>query len=76
MLNDEKNRDEVSQETREKLNKYLSSDLDYFGVQIYHNDELELLFMAMNEYYRLLSMEYFIVKKKLLDYQADLLNNK
>ena len=75
MINDERFLEELSQETREKLNKYLTSDFRYFNVQTYRDNEIELLFMAMNEYYRLLSMGYYLMKKGLLDYQVELLNS-
>ena len=74
MINNELFMEELLQETREKLNKYLTSDLKYFDIQVYIDNEIELLFMAMNEYERLLSYGYYLLKKKLLDYQVELLN--
>ena len=77
IINNEMFSNELSQETKNKLNEYLSSNFKYFGFKVvyhYHNDELEFLFMAINEYYRLLSMGYFLLKKQLLDYQVELLN--
>lgn len=74
MINNELFVEELPQETREKLNNYLTSDLKYFAIQEYLANEIELLFMAMNEYERLFTCGYYLLKKKLLDYQIELLN--
>ncbi len=64
---------EISIEIRDSLNLFLSQEWDYFGFSQYHNDNLKVLFGALNNYSFLLSKGYFIIKKKILDYQEELL---
>jgi hypothetical protein len=73
LLADNKYQSEITKDMKENFELYLSKQWTYFGVQIYHEDNLNMLFTAMNNYAFLLSRGYFLLKKKLLNYQEDLL---
>ncbi len=64
-------RNEISQQTIENFEKYLSKEWEYFNGTEYYNDNLQILFNAANEYNYLLSRKYFITKLDLLNYQID-----
>jgi hypothetical protein len=72
LLSNEEYKIEISAEVKESFNKYLSKDWYYFGNKAYYNENLDILFKAMNNYYLLLSKYYSLSKKKLLKYQAEL----
>jgi Zn-dependent protease with chaperone function len=63
---------ELTQETRESFGKYLSKEATYFDNGQYVDANLQLLFQVINGYAYLISRGHFLVKKKLLNYQADL----
>ncbi len=60
---------EISQQTIESFQKYLSKEWEYFNGTEYYNDNLQTLFNATNEYSYLLSRKYFVTKLDLLNYQ-------
>nr|WP_321412283.1 M48 family metallopeptidase [uncultured Carboxylicivirga sp.] len=66
---------EITVEIKEKLEKYTSTTLEYFGGVSYFNENLNLLYTAINNYGFLLSRKYFLIKRKLLTYQEELLKN-
>lgn len=70
MLDDALYTTEINDEMRKTLNLYTSEKLQYFGKQIYFDENLQTLFAALNSYEFLVSRGYFILKKELLDYQA------
>lgn len=45
----------------------------YFANNKYIDEELNILYSALNNYIFLLSRGYFLIKKELLDYQCELL---
>lgn len=54
------------------LNKYLFSEWVYFEGAHYNEDNLELLFKALGHYAALMSERYLAIKRKLLNYQCEL----
>ncbi len=64
---------EITPEIKENLELYLSNPWQYFGNDKYLEENLEILFSAMNNYAFLLSRGFFLTKQKLLSYQEDLL---
>ncbi len=64
---------EITTEIKENLELYLSNPWQYFGNDKYFDENLEILFSAMNNYAFLLSRGFFLTKQKLLSYQEDLL---
>lgn len=63
----------INQAIHDDLEKYLSKKWEYFGNQKYFDENLGVLFQAMNHYHFLLSQALFLSKKRLLDYQAELI---
>jgi Zn-dependent protease with chaperone function len=66
---------EITMEIKEKLEKYTSTTLDYFGGVSYFDENLNILYTAINNYGYLLSRKYFLMKRKLLTYQEELIKN-
>lgn len=69
LMEDEILKDEISQQTIEIFEKYLSEEWRYFNGAVYIDENLKILFTATNYYYNLLSRKYFLTKKELLNYQ-------
>jgi Zn-dependent protease with chaperone function len=76
LLTDSVIKNELTPEVKTDLYKYTSTTLDYFDGTSYLNDNLAILYTALNQYSILLSRKYFLVKKALLNYQIELLDNK
>ncbi len=64
---------ELTKEIKENFELYLKKKWQYFGNEKYFDSNLEILFTAMNNYAFLLSRGYFLIKKKLLNYQMELI---
>ena len=64
---------EITKEMKSNFELYLSKKWQYFENEKYINNNLEMLFSAMNNYAFLLSRGYFLIKQKLLNYQAELI---
>lgn len=75
LLSDSLLKDEITLELKEKLAQFSSAKLDYFGGVSYDEENLDLLFSAINTYAYLLSRKYFIMKRNLLTYQEELIKN-
>lgn len=73
LLADGKYQTELTKEIKDNFELYLSKQWQYFGNEKYFDNNLEILFTAMNNYAFLLSRGYFLLKKELLDYQVELL---
>lgn len=58
----------------ENFEKYLSKSWSYFGTISYYTNNLELLYKAINDFGFLIGRKYFLLKKKMLSYQANLAN--
>jgi len=67
---------EINDEIRDIFTTYVAKSLVYFSYQTYHEDNLQVLFKALHNYADLLTSVYFLKKKALLEYQADLLSLK
>lgn len=57
---------------RTNLEQYLSKDWLYFEEQTYHETALSMLFDAINNFQYLNHRGYFLIKKRLLDFQVGL----
>ncbi len=64
---------ELTKDITDNFELYLSKQWQYFGNEKYHDKNLEIIFTAMNDYAFLLSRGYFLIKKKVLKYQSELL---
>ncbi len=64
---------EITKEIKENFELYLTKKWQYFGNEKYFDNNLEMLFSAMNNYAFLLSRGYFLTKQKLLKYQEELI---
>ncbi|MBP1617435.1 MAG: hypothetical protein H6Q14_1262 [Bacteroidetes bacterium] len=64
---------EITLDIKEKLEKYASTTLEYFGGVSYFDENLHILYSAVNSYGYLLSRKYFLMKRKLLTYQEALI---
>jgi len=73
ILEDSKYQLEITQEIKDNFNLYISKEWKYFGNEKYFDDNLEILFIAMNNYQFLLSRGYFLLKKELLNFQIELI---
>ncbi|MEM8906802.1 MAG: M48 family metallopeptidase [Bacteroidota bacterium] len=73
LLADEAFQAALQPDKKAALEKYLSRDWTYFRGESYFEDNLNVLFEAMNSFNYLLSRKYFVLKKRLLDYQLTLL---
>ncbi len=69
ILNEDLYQQELTQEIKDNLEKYCSTTLKYFGNESYYENNLNTLYDAINSYGFLLSRGYFILKKKVLDFQ-------
>lgn len=58
------------------IEKYVSKEWEYFGLTIYNNEELELLYAALQSCQNISNLVYFDLKNKLLKYQEKLLHSK
>lgn len=74
LMSDELFQVEINQEIKQKLNTYLKEDLIYFRNESYLDSNLELLFYVMNIFQHLNSKGFFLHKKRVLSYQAELLD--
>jgi hypothetical protein len=73
ILTNDKFQEEINGAIRNNLELYLSHDWVYYTSDQYEHVNLGILFTAMNNYTYLLSRAFFLQKKKLLDYQAALI---
>lgn len=62
----------ISNEIDTAFKKYLEKDYIYFGNERYFDKEMDVLFTALNYYQFVISKGYFLLKKKILDYQFEL----
>ncbi len=74
MLENQEYQTEITQEIKENFDLYLSKEWKYFGNERYYENNLEILFNAMNNYVFILSKIYYLKKQKLLNYQEELIN--
>ena len=67
---------EFTPQLKKDFESYLSKSWTYFAGSNYINENLDILFKAMNGFGYLLSRRFFFLKKDLLDYQVSLLHLK
>jgi len=75
LLSDSILQNEITTETKEKIEQYISKTLDYFGVTTYFNENLDILYTAIHNYGYLLSRKYFLMKREILTYQEELVKS-
>lgn len=63
---------EITTSMRENFDNYLSKDWTYFDGENYHETSLRMLFDAINAFQYLNNRGYFLIKKKLIDFQIEL----
>lgn len=68
--------EEFTKKAKENFVQYLSKKWQYFGDGNYYEDNLMILVTAINDYSSLLPRGYFLLKKKLLMFQVELMKNK
>lgn len=73
ILTDNRYREDMTKDMKTNFDLYLSNELVYFANEAYQEEKLEILYVAMNNYSYLLSKGYFLLKKKLLNYQEELM---
>ncbi len=76
MLDNKTYAEQMTPDIKENFELYLSKKWDYFGRQRYFENNLSILFTALNNYAQMLSKGYFEHKKRLLNYQIELMDNK
>jgi Zn-dependent protease with chaperone function len=64
----------LTEKEKAEINEYLQASGSYFENNVYNEDQLKLLFNAINIHTFLLSRAFYEQKKRLLDYMASLLN--
>lgn len=69
LMEDETLSNEFSEQIVENFENYLSRQWEYFNGEDYYNNNLQMLFAAVNDYNYLLSRKYFVTKLDLLNYQ-------
>lgn len=75
MLSDEFYRAEITKEMKENFEQYISKTWEYFSGTAYYNENLNMLYAAMHNYAYLLSRSYFLLKKKILAYQSEIVKD-
>lgn len=66
---------EISDEIQQNLRQYTSATWEYFNGTNYNEQNLDILYKALTNYAYLLSRGYFLMKKKILSYQAELIKS-
>ena len=63
---------ELAKDTLDGLTRFVNNDLVYFEGSAYHDDNLNLLFTAIHQYYYMTFRAYFLHKYNLLNFQKDI----
>ena len=74
ILENELYKSELTELIKENFDKYLKENWVYFTNNKYIDYELQILFKSINDYGYLISRGYFLIKKDLLSFQAELLS--
>lgn len=69
-------RNKISEKEVAILENYISTDLSYFGITMYDQENIDILNEAIQCFLSLLSDLFFKLKKELLEYQASLLKQE
>jgi len=67
---------DINEQARKDLEHYLNNELIYFSNNEYRNDNLQILFFAINSYQYYIARNYFLLKKMLLDLMSQLEKSK
>ncbi|WP_223034778.1 M48 family metalloprotease [Hanstruepera marina] len=73
LLEQNKYNSNLKLEVKECFNSFTEKELKYFLGERYIDENLEILFTSLNNYYFLLSEGFLINKRELLNYQASLI---
>ncbi|WP_250435044.1 M48 family metallopeptidase [Hanstruepera flava] len=73
LLEQNKYNNNLKLEVKECFNSFTEKELKYFLGERYIDENLEILFTSLNNYYFLLSEGFLINKRELLNYQASLI---
>ncbi len=76
ILSDDLLASDISADAKDIIVQYISKEQDYFDGTHYIDENLKILYSALNQYAELISMKYFILKKRILDYQEELFKNQ
>lgn len=63
----------ITNEVRDSFEQYISKTHEYFSGMRYYDEELGILFKALQNYAMVLSKGFLILKKSILNYQEELL---
>ncbi|MDR6240168.1 M48 family metallopeptidase [Aureibacter tunicatorum] len=74
LMKEKKIIERIDSEHKEKIDLYLSKKWQYFGVETYFDENIQMLFMVINIYVQLLDNAFFLKKKDLLNYQVSLIS--
>lgn len=66
---------EINKEMADSFHNYLSQEWIYFKDEDYNNDNLKVLFAAVNNYQYLIARSYFFSKLNLLNFQIEIIKN-
>ena len=70
---DEQYESNLTGEIKTNFENYLNNRRSYFIRPDYNQDALDLLYLAVNNFYTVIANDWFNAKKSLLEYQASLL---
>lgn len=76
ILSDQIYTTEITKGLKDNLEKYISKTWIYFSGNNYYDENLEILYNAMENYVYLLSRKYFLLKNAILSYQEQLFQNQ
>ncbi|PTT00906.1 hypothetical protein DBR11_08690 [Pedobacter sp. HMWF019] len=71
ILGEEWCKEEIDDKTRGRFERYLEQDWKYFAGTVYFDHELDLLFIAMNDFLRIIARIHYLKKNSLLTSQLD-----
>jgi Zn-dependent protease with chaperone function len=72
LMEDKEYSAEIDEDMQRNFDLYISQSWQYFSDDRYLDNELQILFTALNNYYYLISRGYFVMKRELLKYQSSL----
>jgi len=75
MLSDSIYKAEITDEINQNLEQYTSKTWEYFSGTHYYDENLNILYTAIHNYAYLLSRGYFVMKRKILLYQEELIKS-
>lgn len=73
ILTDNLYQTEITEEIKQSFELYISKTRKYFSGTDYYSENLNILFTALSNYAYLLSKGYILMKKRILNYQEELL---